>query len=181
MRNELKDLVSTKYKLGNYDLSQTLEIAKNLYSGRLELQFKQLDRAKHEIKDERVYDAVVDDLVWYCHQETFFIWHFCLWRLQAVFEGIIVTKFLEIEHPEKLIGLKGKLDAMKNAGYIIEDDDYIEFLKWADVRNLLSHFPPSTHDPGPLDESDVQEYHDLCLRLYTTWSSDKSDRSYTKE
>jgi hypothetical protein len=65
--------------------------------------------------------------------------------------------------------MKAKLDAMRTANFCVEDVEYVALCEWAELRNVLSHWAPSSHSPGPLEESDVVEYHDLCQSISSKW------------
>lgn len=170
MRQELREFLSLTSYPNEYDLSRTIWIARKLHSGRLTLAIKDQEQAAKETTNEEDFMAYVDDLHWYAYEESFFIWHFCLLRLQAILEGMIVGKYLGLQDSKNLHGLKSKLDSLKGAGYPIIEADYNALLEWAKIRNQLSHFPPSSHAPGPLEETDVVEYHDLCCRLCGIWN-----------
>ncbi len=91
--------------------------------------------------------------------------------MQGILEGIISTKLL----PEnlKLFGLKTRLDAIKDAGYVIAPDEEKELEKWSKLRNALSHCPPEQHRPATLLESDLIEYRDFIAPLLERWLKQK--------
>jgi hypothetical protein len=176
MRDKLKQILASPNIPDEYDLSWTIWIAKNLNSGRLELALKHQKETKKEAKTEEELETHADDIHWYAFEETFFIWHFCLWRLQAILEGIITGRFIGSNQNKKLPGLKAKLDALRAAGYTIEEGDYNELLEWAKIRNQLSHFPPSSHGIGPLEQRDVEEYYNLCTKICRHLTDQKQQR-----
>jgi hypothetical protein len=165
MRAELKKLIGESHVPSEGDFSDTLWIAKNYHSGRLELAMKHQREAEKEAKSEDELWTVADDIHYYAAQEVGLVWHFCLWRLQAVLEGIITGRYLNSNGLKKLPGLKAKLDALREAGYKIDAADYDELLEWAKVRNQLSHYPPPSYGFGPLEYDDVEEYHKLCIKI----------------
>jgi hypothetical protein len=171
MRQELRDFLNAASYPDEYDLSRTLWIARKFHSGRFELAIRDQNEAAKECKTEEEFMTYADDIHWYAHDESFFVWHFCLLRLQAILEGIIVGKLLALKGAGNLHGLKSKLDALTKAGYQTSETDYATLLQWAELRNQLSHFPPGSHSPGPLEEADIVEYHDLCLRLCKEWNA----------
>src|SRR3990172_7260132 len=113
MRQELGDYLNSEDSLDDYDLSRTLWIARNLDKGRMELLLKHQRETDQESEKEEGFGTVIDDLNWYAFQESFFIWHFCLWRLQGILEGIMLKRFIPDRRGENLLGLKAKLDAMR--------------------------------------------------------------------
>jgi len=179
MRAELKQILNSPHVPDEYDLSRTLHIAQNLNSGRHELASKhQHEVEKQGLTEEQLW-AYADDIHWYAFEETFFIWHFCLWRLQAIFESIISSRFLDPNQHKSLRGLKARLTALRKEGYKIEDEDFKELLEWGKIRNQFSHFPPSSHGIGPLEQSDIIEYHDLCRKICAILTNQKEARSLT--
>jgi hypothetical protein len=169
MRNELRGRVEQDYWVYGLDCSDyeyTIQLAMKLKAARLEL----LQQETIRIRERSPEDAndILDDIAYYTHVENDYIWHFCLWRLQAIFEGIIIHKLLS-SSTERLPGLKAKLDAIKEAGFPLDDEDYEELLDWAKLRNALSHAPPEQYRPGPLQETDVLEFKTLVHNLSNRW------------
>jgi hypothetical protein len=165
MRDELKILASESRVPDEGDLSDTMWVAKNLDRGRHELAMKHQREAEKESKADEELWIVADDIHYYAFKESFLIWHFCLWRLQAILEGIITGRFLNSQLNKKLPGIKAKLDALRQAGYAVHEVDYNELLEWAKIRNQLSHCPPSHYGDSMLNESDVEEYYRLCMKI----------------
>ena len=113
---------------------------------------------------------------YYAWVDTVWLWEYCLWRLQGIFEGLIVTKFLPYnkDAPQRLIGIKTKLDAMEAAGYSLSTADRVGIMEWAELRNELSHLPPEQYRPIELREDDLLEYRELVFRLCTAWREEKA-------
>lgn len=130
------------------------------------------ERVREERSHEEADDMLDDDL-YYAAVEADYLWHFCLWRLQAVFEGLIVYTFLTEPARSGLTGLRKKLHAVRSAGYSLSDEEYDELISWGRVRNALSHAPPEQYRPGLLGREDIQEYQDLVTRLCETWQVER--------
>lgn len=84
MRDELKKLYFEARVPDEGDLSDTIWVAKNLDRGRHELALKHQREAEKESKTDEELWIVADDIHYYAFKESFLIWHFCLWRLQAL-------------------------------------------------------------------------------------------------
>ena len=175
MRAKLKRLAESDYRVNS------LREDDFDYTMRLLQQFVQAQATVYKLEDERVRaeepelaDDILDDVAYYNWIDTQYIWHFGLWRLQGILEGLITGTFLHVKHPRPLIGLKAKLDAMRSAGYTIDQADYDELLEWAKLRNALSHAPPEQYGPGPLEENDVYEYKALVERLCQHWRTEET-------
>lgn len=171
MRDELKDFNWNAHhdlKLYNYD--ETLKFTIELNNERellLEHYVKNiqvtvyLESGPVLLNPEDVLcDDAKADMMFYNRMNTLYIWHFGLWRLQGIFEGILIQDFLP---PARYNGLKTKLDALLKNNYHIESCDYDAILEWGKLRNAISHCPPS----GQIDlqENDIVEYYDLLKRV----------------
>jgi hypothetical protein len=170
LREQLKKFVEGDFKVYGLrldDYAYTVRLAKEYVEAKLKLYRQYAERIRREQPDSA--DDILDDVAYYEHTDTDYVWHFCLWRLQGVFEGIIVQKVLRDEGAERLLGIKAKLDAVRRAGYPLNDTDYDELIAWAKLRNALSHTPPEQYRPGPLSEEDVVEYLELVERISREW------------
>ena len=170
MRDELKKLLNTTNELSIDDFDYTLRTAKHFARSTGAIPPEDEARARLELKhspDDLM--IVLDDMAYYRMIETQYIWHYCLWRLQAVLEGMITGKFLRDHVSGPLLGLKSKREAMQRAGYTVEQADFDELIDWGRLRNVLSHHPPHSDFPGPLDEPDVEEYANLAKRMCQNW------------
>lgn len=156
MRPELRALKEGNwhvYGLGEDDFDYTLRLVNDMITARglvAGQEAEELGTAHPEGADE-----IEADLLYYAWVDSQFLHQFCLWRLQGIFEGILVQDFLK---GTRFHGLKAKLDAMRAEGYSIDQTDYDELLEWAQLRNALSHFPPEQYRPIEITENDIAEY-----------------------
>jgi hypothetical protein len=117
------------------------------------------------------FQEVISDIAYYHWCEDLFIYQFALWRLQGIFEGIIRQEFL----PEaESLGIKGKMDRLIELGYKIDLNDRDELMKWARLRNALSHFPPEEFRPSDLSRTDLAEYTELASRVICSLIAQKN-------
>ena len=159
MRKKLKNFDWHVYGLSEGDLDETIRIVKSfMKAGKKELE-QESDRVRKE--DPECADDILDDIFYYAGVDMQFLWQFCLWRLQSIFEGIITTRFLSEDEAKGLVGLKNKMDKLRNRGYKIDQEKYEEILEWGRLRNALSHCPPEHYKPVWLEESDIDEYLEL--------------------
>ena len=170
MRDDLKGIAESDYwvyGLDESDFDYTLNIAENFISARKE----RLQNYARQLKEEQddAADEILDDVSYYAFVEEQYLWQFCLWRIQAIIEGLIVYTFLKGAILKSMIGLKTKLEAIRDAGYTLDDPEYNELLDWASLRNTLSHAPPEQYRPGPLKQSDVLEYKEFVEGLCSRW------------
>lgn len=175
MRIELQRITESDYwvyGLRESDLDYTFRLAKGLVEAKYELYRQKEEKVREE--QPELADDILDDITYYTYIEAQYVWHFCLWRLQAILEGIIVNQLLPSKPSGRLIGLKAKLNAVRNVGYTLKQDDYTELIRWGKLRNALSHAPPEQHRPGPLHEDDIVEYKSFIKRLCQQWFSEES-------
>lgn len=149
------------------DFEHTLTLARSLVASQIEVY--RTEEARVRAAEPELADDILDDVAYYTHTDSQYVWHFALWRLQAILEALIVRVFLKRNNAKGLLGLSAKLAAMIDAGYEITSEDRNELEAWARVRNALSHAPPEQARPGPLTEEDVVEYKALVERLCEAW------------
>ena len=159
MRKELKNFEWHVYGLSKNDFEETIRIVKSFIKARKEELKQESERVRK--RDPICADDILDDIFYYAGIDMQFLWQFCLWRLQSIFEGIITTIILSEDEAKGLGGLKNKLDKLRNRGYKINQEKYNEILEWGRLRNALSHCPPEHYRPAWLEESDIEEYLEL--------------------
>jgi|GEM_PF-1857208 hypothetical protein len=115
------------------------------------------------------------DLRYYNHIEKGLLWSFALWRLQGMFEAVLVAHYLAEKQPKPLLGLKAKLQGVAAGGFRTPEADVAELLAWANLRNLLSHSPPEHFRPVAVDREDVEEYVALLKRVCASWETQRPE------
>lgn len=124
-------------------------------------------RGYHIVTDPFDEPEFVADLLYYQNLENHYLWEFCLWRAQGIFEGIIVNNYLKTK--KRLPGLKAKLNEMEKAGWRLSSEIKDDLAEWSELRNALSHMPPEAYRPAFIQESDVEEYVLLVKRSLDIW------------
>jgi len=170
MRSELRTHAGDVYRLSLRDVERTLDLADRLVTSHVE----KVERGLAVLRNDPSQAAIeiVSDEAHYANLDIAYIWTFALWRLQAVFEGIISQSFLPLT-PKPLVGLRRKLSALKDAGFSVPIADEDAVSQWAELRNRLSHEPPYFYHGVWLERGDVEEYARLVVRLVTQWSESK--------
>lgn len=118
---------------------------------------------------------VSSDLHYYNHIEKGLLWSFALWRLQGMFEAVLVFHYLPAKPTKPLLGLRAKLQAVVAAGYRTSETDVAELEAWGNLRNLLSHAPPEHFHPVAVDRQDIEEYVSLLKRVCENWSAQRPE------
>ncbi len=158
MREELKNTDWHTYGLSISDYDYTKRLIIELIDDRNE----QIKFKGKELEAKNIDSEAISDLNYYAYVDNLFIWHFGIWRLQGIFEGILKQTFF----PNKnLLGLKSKLDFTRKISKKINLSDYEELIEWGKLRNALSHFPPEQYRPSLIKESDFNEYLKLLKRV----------------
>jgi hypothetical protein len=177
MRKELKSLSHDDYWVYGID-ERELDYTINLIKGFLGAADESIERHCAAIEngnlDKDTAGEITSDYRYYNWIEKSYLWSFALWRMQGIFEAMIISKFLPPSAPKRLIGIKAKIEAMKTAGYSLDPSDEEELLAWSNLRNLFSHLPPEQYRPIHLDEKDIQEYKALVLRICRVWNDERN-------
>jgi len=128
---------------------------------------------------EEAHMEVSSDLHYYNHIEKGLLWSFALWRLQGMFEALLVSYYLPTKPDKPLIGFRSKLTAITAAGYITTAEHEAELVEWGNLRNLLSHMPPEHYHPIAVDREDIDEYVGILKTVCKSW--DKQREHICKE
>ena len=168
LRHELRDFDWHCYGLGISDIDYTISIVRNVQNDRELLVRQRWDKEREE--NPAHVDDIMDDVSYYTWVENQYFWAFCLWRMQAIFEGIITKSILP--NMKRMSGLRSKIKAVRDAGYTVESSIENDLLEWAELRNTLSHCPPEQHRPVSLMEEDLLEYRDLLVNTLSIWKSE---------
>jgi len=171
VREELKNFDWHGYGLGISDLNYTISIVQNVLEERKQLVEERWARLREESPD--IADDIMDDVAYYTWVENQYLWTFCLWRLQAIFEGILTKDILQ--DVGRLPGLRAKLAAVSRAGYSVDTELERELIEWAELRNALSHCPPEQFRPACLEEGDLLEYRDLLVGVLGAWRDEGAE------
>lgn len=117
---------------------------------------------------------VSSDLRYYNYIEKGLLWSFALWRIQGMFEALLVSYYLPAKPAKPLVGLSAKLTAISSAGYVTAADQETELIAWGKLRNLLSHMPPEQHRPIAVGREDIEEYVALLKQVCASWDTQRN-------
>lgn len=166
VRPELTQPHPEVYRLTEGDIADSLSLTERLVASHV-------FRTEHELRDLRNDPSdtaveIISDAAHYANLDISYIWAFTLWRLQAVFEGIVAQSFLP-PTARRESGFAAKLRAVRDAGFRLSADDEAELLAWARVRNRLSHRPEWFFHLTEVTQQDVEEYAGLICRILNDW------------
>ncbi|MGB9006424.1 MAG: hypothetical protein WCB96_11930 [Candidatus Aminicenantales bacterium] len=168
MRNELKNFNWHIYGLGERDIDFAYDLVKDIINDRNKILGDYSERIKKEYPES--FTDIMDDIGYYHGLENLIFWQFALWRLQGIFEGMIILNYLKDPSLiKKLIGLKAKLNKIKDSGFPISQNDYESLIDWGELRNALSHCPPEKYGDVDLKEEDIKEFIALIKRVMSVW------------
>lgn len=127
MREELKDFDWYTYGLSEEDFDYTLRLVKEMINARRIL--LEQEKAQVTLKyDEDDAVEIISDIAHYSWVDSQYLWQFCLWRLQGIFEKLIINDFLnnQEENDSRRIfgGLKSILNEVQKGGYVISENIY---------------------------------------------------------
>lgn len=169
MREALRNFDWFTYGLSEEDFDYSIRLVKEMIEARKILLEQEKNRIFMEYEEE-AYDEIISDIAHYTWVDSQYLWNFCLWRIQGIFERIIIQDFLSHKDDNelrKLNGLKSILIELKKEEYRINRRSYNEVLNWASLRNALSHSPPEMFRPLILKEEDLLEYALLLREILT--------------
>jgi hypothetical protein len=155
MRSKLKNIQTGDYwvyglSVGDFDY--IFNLTESLIADRNTLLEKRQNNVIKSNPNPDIHSEIISDIGHCSWVETQFLWQFCLTRLQGIFEGLIVFKYLSRSSSSGLPGLKKKLREVKERGYSLSKSEYDELLDWANLRNFLAHAPPEQYRPGSLEK-----------------------------
>ena len=148
MREKLKSLTEEDYwlyGLSEDDFDYTFRMVTEFIDSHQEKVRAEIEQAKIDYPQEDIWCEIQSDLAHYAWVYEQYLWEFCLWRIQGIFEGLIIHTFLPQSPGKKLMGLKQKLTGAKKAGFTLTDEEYNELIRWGNLRNTLSHTPPEQY------------------------------------
>lgn len=172
MRDALKALSEKDYwvyGLNESDFDFTIELVSELIENNQQKLQAKITGAKKRYPDEDIWCEIQSDYAHYAWVNEQYLWQFCLWRLQGIFEALILNDFLPEKPTKRLIGLQAKLSAAEHAGFKLEAAEKDELTLWGNLRNALSHAPPEQYRPAPLDENDIKEYIGFLKSICKKW------------
>jgi hypothetical protein len=177
VRKELKSLTEQDYwcyGLSENDFDYTIRLVDDLIGSNQEVLKRKIEKAKIEYPQEDIWGEIQSDLAHYAWVDQQYLWQFSLWRLQGIFEGLILHDFLPVPPKKKLIGLRSKLNAAKEAGFSLSPEEEKELISWGNLRNALSHAPPEQYRPGPVQKDDILEYVAFIKSVCSKWRAYKN-------
>jgi len=164
MRKELRNLVDGEYWVYGPAVHE-FHLVINLIQKYSDYADESVSRNVAELyqdpEHEDAANEVSSDLAYYNHIEKGLLWSFALWRIQGMFEALLINGFLPKKPTKSLVGFKSKVHAIAEAGYMLPEELLSELSQWATLRNLLSHAPPEHFRPIAVDRQDVEEYVQL--------------------
>lgn len=172
MRGDFEKLTEEEYRVYGVkksDFEYTINLVREVIQDRRELYEQREEVIRKESPD--VCEDILDDINYYRYLDDQFLWQFALWRLQGLFEAVIVHQLSISGNAHKLRGLASKINALSAAGYEISKSEKESLMNWAKLRNALSHAPPEQFRPIPIGERDISEYWELLDCLIRRWTS----------
>jgi len=177
MRDALRKLSDGEYWVygpSTYEFDHVIDLVQKYsdYADTCIENMTKADGVPEEFADAHAESS--SDLRYYNYIEKGLLWSFALWRIQGMFEALLVSHYLPNKPDKPLIGLRSKLQAMSSAGYATAAELEPELVAWGNLRNLLSHSPPEHYRPIAVDREDIEEYVSLLKNVCALWSEQRS-------
>lgn len=176
MRDELRNLVEEDYWLYGPSANEFCDVVELIqkYSDYADACVEQMiSGADVSPEFAEAHVEVSGDVRYYNYIEKGLLWSFALWRLQGMFEAVLVVRYLPEKPKRPLFGLKAKMDAVSHAGFKTSTADYEDLIAWSKLRNLLSHSPPEHYRPLAVNRADIEEYIRLLKRICASWDDQR--------
>lgn len=176
MREALRQLTDGEYWVYGpsiYEFDNVIELVQK-YSEYADACIERMT-SKSEVPPEfeDAHAEVSSDLRYYNFIEKGLLWSFALWRIQGIFEALMVSHYLPHKPVKPLVGLRSKLTAIEAVGYTLSPEQNAELMSWGTLRNLLSHMPPEHHRPIAVDRLDIEEYVTLLKAVCVLWNEQR--------
>jgi hypothetical protein len=137
MRQDLSKMIDESTQITQKELSESLDLIRKLLQLRTDAINKQWESVEKE-KPELV-DDIMDDVVWYAEIENQIIVQAGVWRLQSLFEKILLQE-LQRHGISEDRWHKNNLKSIQKA-FSFDESIISEVELWANLRNKLSHRP----------------------------------------
>ena len=169
MRADLKEMVIQVDELDVWHLRETIQLCESLNTSHWQhthAPFADLDMENHE------YVEALSDQNFRTAGDVHYIWQLGLWRLQAIFEGLIDQHLLR---DSRTHGLRRKLKRLADLGFTLSPNERRELHEWADLRNALSHRPVyAASITQQVYRDDLAELADLYAGLIERWRGERA-------
>ena len=177
MREELLSFCEKDYWVYGPDESDfdfTFNLVKELIKNNQRNLQKEIKQAKLDYPEEDIWGEIQSDFAHYAWVNEQYLWQFCLWRIQGIFEALLINVFLPEPPTKKLIGLYSKINEAKKAGFELTEKQEEELFNWAKLRNALTHAPSEQYHPAPIGEDDIFEYIEFIKSICIKWRGSKN-------
>jgi hypothetical protein len=162
LRPELQQLRGLRASIGEHEIPFTVEICSQIVQSHWQATHKRFEAYPEDCEDQEYIESLSDQNFRTAYQVRF-IWHLALWRVQALFEGILSDWFPETER----LPIMKKLQLLEKTG-VLSSADFAQLAQWIELRNVFSHRPPESpsfsHD---LTRDDLDEFAGLIGQVLT--------------
>ena len=168
MRADLKEMVAQVDELDVWHFQETVHLCENLNTSHW--QHTHAPFADGDMENQEYIESLSDQN-FRTAGDVHYIWQLGLWRLQAIFEGLIDQDLLR---DSRTRGLRRKLDRLVDLGFSLSPDELRELHDWAVLRNALSHRPVyATSLTQHVYRDDLAELAALYTDLIVRWRGER--------
>jgi len=165
MRQQLKDFETYFWGLSKDDFNYTCDLVKTFMNSYA----KELDVLKGKDIRPEEFDLYVAQH----YREAQLLLQFGIWRLQGIFEGLLISYF-PLNGTTQLWQI---LKVLQKQGYRLLKEDELE--EWRKFRNKLTHNATERLHPCPtnLIEQDIVEFAQLLSEVYSDLDRQRNERA----
>lgn len=160
MRSELHELLSRREELSEHEIDFTVQLCAELVQSHWAATHRAFEGVDENNLDHETVESLSDQNFKTVY-EIQFIWQMGLWRIIALFDGIVAQRFPDL--PGK--GLQARLTRLESQG-VIATADTSELRDWIRLRNVMSHRPVEGHSLShQLELGDLQQVASVARRI----------------
>jgi hypothetical protein len=168
VREDLKEMITQVDELDVWHFQETLNLCDSLNTSHW--QHTHAAYAGGDMEDHEYIEALADQNV-RTAGDVHYIWQLGVWRLQAIFEGLIDQDLLR---DSNIRGHRRKLNRLTELGFSISPEERRELDNWAGLRNALSHRPVyATSLSQQVYRDDLAELANLYTKLIERWRGER--------
>lgn len=170
MRPELHDLLDRTEELSDHEIDFTVELCSELVQSHWNATHRPFEGVDENNLDHETAELLSDQNFRTAYQIQF-IWQMGLWRIIALFDGIVSQRFPDLAGKR----LQSRLKALQERRLVSEADSNA-LRDWIRLRNVMSHQPVEGHSLShQLVLVDLQEVAMISRRILKAASRASAD------
>ena len=152
MRAELRELEKYRTPLSEHEVGFTLDICDQIVQSHWSATHRRFEGGN---AGDSGYNEALSDENFRTAYQVQYVWQMGLWRMQALFEGILSQWFPDLDD----LSFTKKVRSLGDVGVVLPSGLRSELHQWIDLRNSLSHDPPEAPTfSHQLERQDLEDF-----------------------